>query len=40
MFEIASKFNLSNLDDLFFDDLDTNGLFYWKDGVEYINGKL
>ena len=37
-YRVAAKFHLQNIEDLYFDDFDTNGLFFWLEGVEYIDG--
>ena len=38
LYKIAANFNINNLDELYFDDYDAKGLFFWLDGVSYING--
>lgn len=38
IYKIAANFHISGINELYFDDEDPNGLFFWLEGVEYING--
>jgi hypothetical protein len=40
IFKIASKFFIEKIEELYFDDIDSRGLFYWIEGVEYLNGQF